>query len=84
MNRMFECRVRHDSRDGGRSGPSRPSRGITPSMEGRGTTPRMEEVGPRREQRPRATAASDVPVSRGTCASCTSHGAVAEDAGSDQ
>ncbi len=25
-----------DSRDGGRSGPSRPSRGITPSMEGRG------------------------------------------------
>ena len=25
-----------DSRDGGRSGPSRPSRGITPSLEGRG------------------------------------------------
>ncbi|MEK7260980.1 MAG: hypothetical protein AAB068_02950, partial [Pseudomonadota bacterium] len=60
--------ARHDdSRDGGRSGPSRPSRGITPSLEGRGrtasgdgrdaggTTPGMEEVGPRRERRPRET-----------------------------
>src|SRR3989344_2791914 len=42
-----------------------------------GTTPRMEEVERRREQPPRATAASDIPVSRGTCASCTSPGAVA-------
>ena len=39
--------------------------------------PGMEEVGRRREQPPGATAASDVPVSRGTRASCTSHGAVA-------
>jgi len=30
------------------------------------------------ERAPRATAATDVPVSRGTCASCTSQGAVAE------
>ena len=43
-----------------------------------GTTPGMEEVGRRREPPPRATAASDVPVSRDTCASCTSPGAVAE------
>lgn len=28
--------MRHDSMDGGRYGPSRPSRGITPSLEGRG------------------------------------------------
>ncbi|OGI39576.1 MAG: hypothetical protein A2V91_03605, partial [Candidatus Muproteobacteria bacterium RBG_16_64_10] len=41
-----------DARDGGRSGPPGPSRGITPSLEGRGTTPGTEEVGPRREQRP--------------------------------
>ncbi|MEK7191095.1 MAG: hypothetical protein AAB153_02245, partial [Pseudomonadota bacterium] len=27
-----------DSRDGGRSGPSWPARGITPSLEGRGRT----------------------------------------------
>src|SRR3989338_7392605 len=33
-----------DSRDGGRSGPSRPSRGITPSLEGRGTTTGTWEV----------------------------------------
>ena len=31
----------------------------------------------------RATAASDIPVSRGTCASCTSPGTVAEPGGSD-
>ncbi len=43
-----------------------------------GTTPGMEEVGPRQEQRPRATAATGVPASRGTRASCTSQGAVAE------
>ena len=43
-----------DSRDGGRSGPSWPSRGITPSLEGRGTTTGTWEVGQRTEQLPRA------------------------------
>src|SRR3989338_1644446 len=44
-----------DAKDGGRSGPSRPSRGITPSLEGRGTTPGTEEIGPRQEWRSRTT-----------------------------
>ena len=48
------------------------------SRDGGGTTPGTGEVGRRRELPPRATAASDVPVSRGTCASCTSPGAVAD------
>ena len=39
----------------GRSGPSWPSRGITPSLEGRGTTSGKKEVERRREQPPRAT-----------------------------
>ncbi|MEK7261238.1 MAG: FtsQ-type POTRA domain-containing protein, partial [Pseudomonadota bacterium] len=48
-----------------------------------GMTPRTGEVEQRREQLPeqppRATAVSDAPVSRGTCASCTSPGAVADE-----
>ncbi len=44
-----------DSREGGRSGSSRPSRGITPSLEGRGTTSGTKEVERRREQPPRAS-----------------------------
>ena len=44
-----------DSRDGGRSGLSMPSRGITPSLEGRGTTSGTKEVERRLEQPPRAT-----------------------------
>ena len=58
---------RHDSRDGGRSGPSRPSRGITPSLEGRGTTTGTWEVEQRTEQLPRAasgTAAEDTGIIR--------------------
>ncbi|MBI3575763.1 MAG: pimeloyl-ACP methyl ester esterase BioH [Gammaproteobacteria bacterium] len=45
--------------------------------DGGGTTPGTGEVERCREPPPRATAAFDVPVSRGTCASCTSPGAVA-------
>jgi glutamate--cysteine ligase len=48
------------------------------ARDGGGTPPGMEAVEPRREQRPRATAAPDIPVSRGTRASSTSQGAVAE------
>ena len=44
-----------DSRDGGRSGLSMPSRGITPSLEGRGTTSGTKEVERRQEQSPRVT-----------------------------
>jgi len=46
-----------------------------------GTTSGTKEVGGVGNQPPRATAAPDVPVSRGTCASCTSPGAVAETSG---
>ena len=58
--------------------------GTDDCMDAGGTTPGMGEVERRREPPPRATAAFDVPVSRGTCASCTSPGTVAEEAGSDQ
>ncbi len=50
------------------------------ARDGGGTTSGTKEVERRLEQPPRATAASDVPVSRGTCASGTSPGAVADDA----
>jgi len=49
------------------------------SRDGGGTTSGTKEVGGVGNEPPRATAASDVPVSRGTCASCTSQGAVADD-----
>ena len=52
-------------------------------MDAGGTTPGTGEVERRLEPPPRATAASDIPVSRGTCASYTSQGAVAEVAPDD-
>jgi two-component system nitrogen regulation sensor histidine kinase GlnL len=64
---IFTLYLPIDSRDGGRSGPSWPSRGITPSLKGRGrtasgdgrdaggTTSGKKEVERRQEQPPRAT-----------------------------
>ncbi len=52
---------------------------VLDSRDGGGTTSGTKEVGDVGNRSPRATAASDIPVSRGTRASCTSPGAVADD-----